>query len=569
MMRWISSVSLLWKILLSTSIALTLLFAVVSWIVQDQFVRAASANLDEEVRESFQAYDSLWRARAEQLATVSLVLSRMPDVRAAFSTGDQATIRDTAGEIWEKISRRSALFLVTDARGAVLASLGARTGGEKRDFPAVRAAADQFPKQAAGFLTHGDRMYQIVITPVYVAAGRGTALLNVLVAGFEIGPELVRELKESTGGSDFVFLAGGKVIASTLAPGALAAIGAGGRKGPSSGEYAQFATTLQDVTGHPVGELRILRSFDAARRRMAALRTNLVVVWAAAVLAGLAITYLLARRIVEPVRDLDRAASEIGKGNYDVQLKVGSRDEIGRLAETFNKMCSNIRGARGELIRQERIATIGRLSTSIIHDLRNPLAAIYGGSEMLVDDELSPHQVKRLAANIYRSSRRVQELLQELADVTRGRAHATELCRLREVVLAACESVAPQAHRHRVEINIDVPANLELPLDRSPMERVFENLLANAVEAMPDGGSIQVRAERTDGAVTVTVEDSGPGIPDSIAARLFEPFVTAGKKNGMGLGLALSRQTVLDHGGDLWVDAGCRSGARFRLRFAA
>lgn len=552
-MKRISSVSLLWKILLSTSIAITGLFAVFGWIAQSQFVRVASVNLEEEVRVSFQAYESLWRARAGQLATVSLVLSRMPDVRAAFSTGDEATIRDTAGEIWEKIARRDAFFLVTDPRGIVLSSLGGFPVLTARDFPAVVDAARQFPKQASGFLPHGDRMYQVVITPVYVAAAREPALLNVLVAGFEVNHDLARELRDSTGGSDFVFLAGGKVIASTLKD--------------NAADYRQFATQLADLRGNPVGELRVLRSFDAARRRIAEFRTVIAIAWGIAVLAGLLLTYVLARRILRPVQALDRAATELSKGNYDVAVQVSGKDEIGRLAETFNAMAASIRSARDDLIRQERISTIGRLSTSIIHDLRNPLAAIYGGAEMLVDDELSPHQVRRLAANIYRSSRRVQELLQELADVTRGRAHAPEPCALREVVLAASEAIGDRAERQGVQMSLDVPGEIELPLERSPMERVFENLLTNALDAMPDGGAVRVSASRRgEAGVLVTVEDTGPGIPDTIRPRLFQPFVTSGKKNGIGLGLALSRQTVLDHGGDIWVDREFRNGARFVVR---
>jgi signal transduction histidine kinase len=93
-------------------------------------------------------------------------------------------------------------------------------------------------------------------------------------------------------------------------------------------------------------------------------------------------------------------------------------------------MCGSIQAAREELIRNERIATIGRLSTSLVHDLRNPLAAIYGGAEMLVDGNLSEAQVKRLAANIYKSSRRIQALLEDLSRVTRGRAATAEPCRL-------------------------------------------------------------------------------------------------------------------------------------------
>lgn len=548
------SISLLWKILLSTSIATTVLFAVLGWIVQGQFAKTASANLEDEVRVSLKAYESLWKARAEQLANVSLVLSRMPDVRAAFSTGDPATIRDTAGEVWEKLSGHGALFLVADPNGSVLAALGSGAARGMRDFPAVRASSNQFPKQAQGFLFQDGQMYQIVITPVYVAAGRDSALLNVLVAGIAVDAGLAGELKQATGGSEFVFLANNQVIASTLPKGAEA-----------NSEYRRFVMALADVNGNAIGELRILRSFDADRQRIMELRRNIVLVWVVAVLAGLAGTYLLARRIVRPVQALDQAASELSKGNYDARVPVEGHDEIGRLAETFNAMCASIKSAREDLIRQERISTIGRMSTSIIHDLRNPLAAIYGGAEMLVDDDLSPQQVKRLAANIYRSSRRVQELLQDLADVTRGRAHATESCGLREVVQAAMNAVQAVADRQSVAIGMDVP-EIELALDRSPMERVFENLLTNALEALPNGGSIQVAAHKEDKGVIVAVEDSGPGIPESIRARLFQPFVTAGKKNGMGLGLALSRQTVLDHGGDLWSDGEFRKGARFVMR---
>ncbi len=555
----ISSLSLLWKILFSTSIAITAMFAVLGWIIQDQFVRTASVNLTDEVRVSFQAYESLWRARADQLATVSMILSRMPDVRAAFGTGDEATIRDTAREVWEKLARPGAFFLVADPRGRVVSSLGGAPNLKLHQFPAVLEATHLFPKQAAGFLAQEHRMYQIVITPVYVATAADPALINVLIAGFEVNSDLARELKDSTGGSDFIFRSGPQVIASTLSADAR-----------DSAEYTQFATQLADVSGKPVGELRILRSFDAARRRIGAFRTKIVLMWAAAVLAGLGLTYLLARRIVRPVQALDRAASELSRGNYDVRVADHGQDEIGRLAGTFNSMAASIRSAREDLIRQERISTIGRLSTSIIHDLRNPLAAIYGGAEMLVDDDLSPQQVRRLAANIYRSSRRVQEMLQELAAVTRGRAQAAESCALRDLVLAAAGTITHRAEKQNVKITFDVPADLEVTVDRSHMERVFENLLGNAIDVLPGGGTIRVSAQRrgTDG-VFVAIEDNGPGIPEELRPRLFQPFATAGKKNGIGLGLALSRQTVLAHGGDIWVDREYLEGARFVVRLPA
>jgi signal transduction histidine kinase len=330
-------------------------------------------------------------------------------------------------------------------------------------------------------------------------------------------------------------------------------------------DYLQVAFPLTDIDGKAVGELRILRSFKGALDQITAVRSNLAVLWLGAVLAGIGLTYLLARRLLKPVDELDRAAAEIATGNFDVRVPVHGGGEIGRLAETFNSMCASIRKGREDLIRHERIATIGRLSTSIIHDLRNPLAAIYGGAEMLVDTKLSGAQVERLAANIYRASRQVQSLLQELADVTQGRGHAREVCRLREVVTAAYEPLAAMAESRGVSVRIDLEEDVELPLDRSPMERVFQNLLSNAIEAMPNGGSVSVCADKRDSEIVVSVEDNGPGIPASIAAQLFEPFVTAGKKNGVGLGLALSRETVVSHGGDLWSDSK-EAGARFVLR---
>jgi signal transduction histidine kinase len=98
------------------------------------------------------------------------------------------------------------------------------------------------------------------------------------------------------------------------------------------------------------------------------------------------------------------------------------------------------------------------------------------------------------------------------------------------------------------------------------MERAFVNLIGNALEAMPDGGEVRISAEVEDGAVLIHVEDNGPGIAPEIRSQLFQPFVSAGKRNGLGLGLALSRQTVLEHGGDMWVESQPGRGARFSFR---
>jgi signal transduction histidine kinase len=584
MLAKFNRLSLLWKILLSTSVALTLLFAITAWIVQQNATRAMSESLADETDASFHAYDSLWKSRAEMLASVSLVLSRMSDVRAAFSTGDEATIRDTAAELWNKVSTQDAIFLVTDPRGKVIASLGGTLAEAlKTDLPIVRQASARFPEQSSGFMMTGQQLYHVAVTPVYVQAGSDLGLLDVLVVGYAVDQNLAQKLKDATGGSEFCFLAGGRLIASTLDDPAVALAkplelsrGRLQRLVTSRGEYTVLERPLLDVRGSPIGQLRILRSFEGARQRISDLRRNIVIIWVFAILVGLALTNSLARRILEPVKELDRGAAEVARGNYTYRIPAPSgeklnseklnKDELGRLAVAFNAMCTSIHEAREELIRHERIATIGRLATSIVHDLRNPLAAIYGGAEMLVDGNLSPVQIKRLAGNMYRSSRHIQQLLQELMDSGRGKGNGSEVCRLSDIVSAAYGVHAGTAAAQGVAAEIVIPADIELPLERARMERVFSNLIDNALAAMPRGGSLRITAESSGNAVTVRVEDSGPGIAPQIRPHLFQPFVTSGKKNGVGLGLAFSHQTVLDHGGDLWADSDTEQGARFVLR---
>jgi signal transduction histidine kinase len=572
----LSRVSLLPKLLLSTSVALTILFAATGWILQRRVVNMTEQTLADETRTAFKAYESLWHSRAEQLASTSLILSHMAEVRSAFSTADQATIRDAAGELWQKFSRQDAIFIVTDPRGQVIAALGeSPQTGDWRELSAVRDASRRFPAQSSGFMINGGRLYQIAVTPVYVQATEGQALINVLVAGYEVNSNAAHQLKEATGGSDFVFTADGHVIASTLDPALTSELQAFHPNDPGlqtqtvtlgKAQNIVLVKALENLQGQAVGDLRVVRSSEGARQRIRLLQMVVMLTWLAALVIALALTWLLARKILGPVERLDRAAVEFARGNFSHQVEIESSDEIGRLAATFNAMGASIQGARQELIRQERIATIGRLATSIVHDLRNPLAAIYGGAEMLVDRELSTDQVRRLAKNIYRSSLTIQELLQDLAGVAVGKTQAFEICRLRDIVLAANQAFAAVEESQSVNVQIEIDENLEISMQRFRMERVFLNLIGNAMEAMTSGGTVRIRARQEGAFEVVTVEDSGPGISPEIRDSLFQPFVSFGKSNGLGLGLSFSRQTLLDHGGDLSLDPTATIGARFVMK---
>lgn len=576
-MRWYRRLSLLWKIWLSTSVALTALFALTGWVVQRHALETTLRSVREEVETSFQAYVSLWRTRAEMLRSVAAVIASMPNVRAAFGTRDPLTIRDAAQEVWARVAsdlEESAFFLVADPEGHLVAVLGEPPAARlPRSWELVRESRGRFPAQVAGFAVLNGSLVQLVLTPVYVDTPRGPALLSVLVTGYSVNSSVARKLREATGGSEFVFLSQEQVFASTLEAGATRRLAEALQQGLAGApvsdgvrEYVPLLRDLVDVHGRSIGRLAIFRSFESARQRVAALRRDIILMWLLAVLGGLGLTWLLARRIIEPVRRLDEAAAEVARQNYDYRVEVASEDELGRLAATFNTMCQSLQEARRELIRQERISTIGRMASSIVHDLRNPLAAIYGAAEILVDAELPPAQVKRLAASLYKASRRIQELLQDLVNVARGQPAERELCRLAEVIEGAAESLAPAMEAQGIELRMEVPGELEIPLARARMERVFFNLMNNAMEAMPGGGCVRITAETADGAVTVCVEDTGPGIAPEVREQLFQPFASFGKKGGLGLGLALARQTVLDHGGEVWAESEPGRGARFYVR---
>lgn len=185
---------------------------------------------------------------------------------------------------------------------------------------------------------------------------------------------------------------------------------------------------------------------------------------------------------------------------------------------------------------------------------------------MLMESNLTADQSKRLTASIYKASQRIQELLQDLVNVSRGKGERPEVCQLSEVIGSAGETVGNVADSHGVNLSLVVPDNIELPLERTRMERVFINMINNALDAMPQGGDLRITAKVEGDDVLIEVDDTGNGISPKVRSTLFQPFASDGKRNGLGLGLALSRQTVLDHGGDLWAEEKRTRGARFQMR---
>jgi two-component system, NtrC family, sensor histidine kinase HydH len=192
---------------------------------------------------------------------------------------------------------------------------------------------------------------------------------------------------------------------------------------------------------------------------------------------------------------------------------------------------------------------------SLVHDLRTSLSTIHGSAELLVSSEVSEAQVRRLAQNLYKASLRMNELIEECLIRHRRTEQPENSCHVRGLVEDAVEEVCVRAQLQSVQICDSVSKDLVIVADRLRMRRVLVNLLVNALDVMPGGGRIAISAVAHSQNILIKVSDTGPGVAPESRGRLFQPFATAGKANGIGLGLACSRRAVIDHGGEMWAES--------------
>jgi signal transduction histidine kinase len=167
---------------------------------------------------------------------------------------------------------------------------------------------------------------------------------------------------------------------------------------------------------------------------------------------------------------------------------------------------------------------------------------------------------------MYQASLQSQNLLQHFVDLCRWKSGRRERCNLRDLVSACLNRIRAAAESQSVVIAHHVADIVALVLDRARVECVLDNLFANTLEAMPAGGAIHLSAVPVETSILIEVRDTGPGVAPEIRDRLFQPFVTAGKTNGLGLGLAASREAIVEHGGQMWLQSAPGFGACFVIR---
>ena len=219
-----------------------------------------------------------------------------------------------------------------------------------------------------------------------------------------------------------------------------------------------------------------------------------------------------------------------------------------------------------ELVRAERLSTVGMVAGSLVHDLRNALNVTIGAADLLgeMSDDAQVHRVARM---IRGSGEGMLEMARSLLEYSRG-TPALRRTRVGAASLAAEVEQQAQADRTGVSLQVDVAYDGDIVVDRDALVRALLNLVRNALEATPAGGRVTLGFARDDDGATLVIDvaDTGRGIPAELLPTIFEPFVTHGKQGGTGLGLANVRTIVEAHGGTIAVDSSPGSGTRFGVR---
>jgi signal transduction histidine kinase len=268
----------------------------------------------------------------------------------------------------------------------------------------------------------------------------------------------------------------------------------------------------------------------------------------------------IGRSVARPLARLKAGAEQIGKGDLDTRIEVESPDEFGALAEQFNAMAASVKEHQRQRLVYEKLAGIGRLAAGVAHEINNPIGVILGYVRVL--GKKAEGDLREDLTVIEAETLRCKEIVDGLLDLSRPHTLRISPVDLREIADDVAVRLSDSNQAKGVGISIEGEAIVQG--DALKLRQVVLNLVKNAVEAVGEGGRIEVRISGSNDQTELAVSDSGPGFPEDVREHLFEPFFTT-KQRGTGLGLAVSRAIAQAHGGDLLIDAPER-GARIILR---
>lgn len=507
------------------------------------------------------------RTHAETLATLARLVADLPRLKAAVETRDAPTVEPLARE-YQAYTGADLLHL-TDGAGRALARVG--------PVEPSRAAVEQALQgnDNNSLVSEPAGLFEVVSVPISVGPRAGD-VLGTLSVGLALDQALARRLGASIDGQA-AFLEGERVRASSLDGldgRALAAAPLGTPFSVRAGaeEYVALKRTLRDGQASPL--VVALRSRTERLRVLSALRQALLLALGLAVGLGVALSWAVALTVTRPLEAITagmRRAAATGDLGQEIELHGAWVDEDARtLTQTFNALLDALERFRREHARRERLASLGRLSTVIAHELRNPLMIIRSALPSLRQATATADERVEALADVDAETRRIDHIVGDVLDFAREvRVEALD-CDLAPVVRDACEA-ALERQGAPWQAQLEPHAGLA----RTDPERVRQVLLAlldNAREASAEAGTpppvIDVRLFRQGQHLAIEVADRGVGLDPDTLAQVFEPYFTT-KRRGTGLGLAIARNVTEALGGHLtaWPRAG--GGALFRLELPA
>jgi signal transduction histidine kinase len=332
-------------------------------------------------------------------------------------------------------------------------------------------------------------------------------------------------------------------------------------RAPGSDRTLLAAARTLRVGGKPFGTIVVAKPKTELNQRWLALIERLLLAFAGGVAVAAAFAWYLSRRITTPVLELSRAADQVARGRYDVDVpQVPGGGEIGLLADRFREMA--VRLAEAEELERNFLMTVS-------HELRTPLTAIRGHVEALREGVVTDEEMRVASLTVIAAeAERLERLVGDVLDLAKLDAHRFTVLReevdMERLVDRAYTTFSEEARRRRIDYRRAVEAKPVIVSDGDRVLQIISNLLSNAFRWTPDGGRIGLELKSVDGTICVAVEDSGPGIAPGERERIFRPFWSR-DGGGTGLGLAIARELATALGGRIRLETAPEQGSRFTL----
>jgi signal transduction histidine kinase len=522
--------------------------------------------------------EQLRTTRADTFATMARLFADAPKLKAAVSTNDPLTVQDVAEEY--QVRLHAQMLLVTNRAGEVLATIGTRPEGLRANAAQTGIAEALQGRESASIVPAANGMLQLATVPISIGLERPD-ILGALSVGFLLDDALSGQLKSVTG-SDIALAMEGRILASTLPEGErdilLPLLQAWSPQnvviGPSA--YVALALPLSPggaASGRSAPVALILRSRAEQQRFLREINTELVVTAVVGVLLATLLSFAVARSVTRPLAAITSAMKDVA-ATGDLTRKIAVRggpwwqDEDARiLATTFNTLTDSIARFQRGASQRERLSALGRLSTVIAHEVRNPLMIIKAALHELRQPAVPPAVLREAVADIDGEVGRLDRIVNEVLDFARpirfelAPTDLNALCR--ESADAAQATPGPA-----VTLHLD-PAAASVTTDAERLRLALVNLIANARQAVEagnraaappragavtPGSPVSLRTQGDADRVRIVIADQGQGIDPLDLPRVFDPYFTT-KRGGTGLGLPIAKNIVDGLGGSLSISS--------------